>query len=221
MNSLSQKTSGIYKIFNTINRKFYIGSAMNISKRWGEHLRALRKNKHPNKHLQNAWNFYGEDAFVFSVLEICFKSMLLIREQYYIDSLLPEYNILKTAGSCFGLKHSPETRAKISDAGMGRKNALGYKHSSETRQKMSLAKRGCKLSPMACAKRCNIVVSQVARANMSIAHCKPVSQYTLNLELIKEYNSISVAREATGAKKIGSCCSGKLNSSGGFIWRYV
>lgn len=41
----------------------------------------------------------------------------MVREQYYIDSLNPEYNILKMAGSRLGHKHSEETKAKL------RKNA--------------------------------------------------------------------------------------------------
>lgn len=35
------------------------------------------------------------------------------REQYYLDLLKPDYNILKTAGSFLGFKHSEETIAKF------------------------------------------------------------------------------------------------------------
>ena len=50
------------------------------------------------------------------ILEYCDKSVLLEREQYYLDSLNPPYNILKLAGSSSGFKLSEETKKKISKA---------------------------------------------------------------------------------------------------------
>jgi len=58
-----------YLIMNTINGKVYIGQSTTYPRRWTQHKRALRKNKHPNKHFQQDWNEYGEDAFVFEVIE--------------------------------------------------------------------------------------------------------------------------------------------------------
>lgn len=55
-------------------------------------------NKHQNCHLQNAWNKYGEDKFHFSIVELCPTDSLLIKEQYFIDMLNPEYNQTVTAG---------------------------------------------------------------------------------------------------------------------------
>ena len=59
----------IYKIINTINNKFYVGSTTNTVERFRTHRNRLRRNKHHAKHLQAAWNKYGEDAFVFHVIE--------------------------------------------------------------------------------------------------------------------------------------------------------
>jgi len=36
------------------------------------------------------------------------------REQFYLDSLMPEYNILKIAGSSLGFKYTEESLAKRS-----------------------------------------------------------------------------------------------------------
>jgi len=58
-----------YSITNTINGKVYIGQSTQYSRRWTTHKRNLRKNKHENKHFQQDWNEYGEDAFVFEVIE--------------------------------------------------------------------------------------------------------------------------------------------------------
>jgi group I intron endonuclease len=70
-------------------------------------------------------------------------NLLLKREQYYIDLLIKEYNILKRAGSSLGYKHTEETRAKISSSITGEKHPMfGKQHSEETRTKMSSLKVG-------------------------------------------------------------------------------
>jgi group I intron endonuclease len=60
----------IYKIINIQNAKFYIGSSVVLAARWRKHTRDLRANKHHCPHLQAAWNKYGEDSFVFRVVEV-------------------------------------------------------------------------------------------------------------------------------------------------------
>jgi group I intron endonuclease len=60
---------GIYKIINVINNKFYVGSAVDFTARKRRHWWALRSQRHANKHLQAAWNKYGEQAFVFIIAE--------------------------------------------------------------------------------------------------------------------------------------------------------
>lgn len=78
--------SGIYKILNLVTGKFYIGSTiMSILKRTDHHKALLRKNKHKNTHLQNAWNKYGEDNFQLEIIEITSKNVTLIREQFWLD----------------------------------------------------------------------------------------------------------------------------------------
>ena len=87
---------GVYKITNTINGLFYIGSTgQTFRKRWYQHRYQLRNKEHGNPHLQNAWNLYGEDKFEFSVLQVCPKEMCLDVEQDTIDTLKPDYNIAK------------------------------------------------------------------------------------------------------------------------------
>lgn len=114
--------SGIYRITNTINGKIYIGSSVNITERWYRHKRLLRKDAHHNKHLQNAWNKYGESEFTFTIIENCEVDNLTVREQYFLNTLKPQYNICPTAGSSLGWKHSEETKRHLSKVGMGNKN---------------------------------------------------------------------------------------------------
>ena len=132
--------TGIYKITNTVNNHCYIGSAVNIKKRWSLHKSDLTKQKHHSAHLQNAWNLYGSDAFQFSILLYCDKKDLLFFEQRAIDTFKPEYNICPVAGSQLGCVRSAETRAKISQS----KN--GKQLSEEVKQKISQSLKGKQLS---------------------------------------------------------------------------
>ena len=79
--------SGIYQIINNLTNKIYIGSSINILNRFAQHKRKLNNNKHNNK-FQSDWNFYTECNFTFKVIEYTDNSNLLIREQFYLNSLL-------------------------------------------------------------------------------------------------------------------------------------
>jgi len=91
--------SGIYIITNIYTKRFYIGSAVNLVKRYNNHKSDLRKNRHPNKKLQNGYNKYGEGCFEYKVLEYCPVNKLIINEQQYIDQLKPWYNIKQKPNS--------------------------------------------------------------------------------------------------------------------------
>jgi group I intron endonuclease len=56
---------------------------------------------------------YGYANFSLEILEYCEPSKCVEREQYYLDLLKPEYNILPTAGSSFGFRHSEESKKKL------------------------------------------------------------------------------------------------------------
>ena len=75
-------SSGIYMLYNIVDNKYYIGSAVNLRERWLGHKSFLNCNNHHSQHLQNAWNKYGEQSFKFQVLEyVADKNELLKREQ--------------------------------------------------------------------------------------------------------------------------------------------
>jgi group I intron endonuclease len=139
-------TAGVYEILNTQSGKRYVGSALNIHRRWAEHRSGLRRGKHHSRHLQCAWNAYGEAEFEFRQLIVCAPQDLLLYEQIAIDTIAPEYNVLQNARNSLGRVHTPETRAKISAKAMGRK------YSPETIEKRAAKRRGVPLAPEVRAK---------------------------------------------------------------------
>ena len=137
-------TSGIYQIRHLFNDKRYIGSSINISKRWSTHKRQLARDIHINRHLQRAWRKDGEDSFVFEIVEECESMDCLEREQSVIDkhSWDQLYNINPKAESRLGSKHSSESKLKMSRAKRGRAGAFkGVTHSKEAKEKMRQAKK--------------------------------------------------------------------------------
>lgn len=148
------KKSGIYKITNLVNGKFYIGSAVDTKNRFSTHISELKSKTHSNYHLQRAWEKYGKENFIFEVIEsVDDINNLLLREQHYLDTLKPDYNICKIANSTLGIKYTEEAKERISrnhaDVS-GEKNpmygkkgplapAYGKKHSEETKNKIRAA----------------------------------------------------------------------------------
>src|SRR3978361_1965890 len=89
----------------------------------------------------------GYSQFKLEILEYCKASDVIVREQFYITSLSPEYNLLKTAGSRFGSKHTGEAKAKISNTKKGEPSVfLGKEHSEESKAKIREAQKGSKNS---------------------------------------------------------------------------
>lgn len=82
-----EKISGIYKIINKVNNKYYIGSSKNIDFRWKIHIRQLNNQKHHNEYLQRAWNKYGSDVFDFVIVENVSVENLLTVEQKYLNEI--------------------------------------------------------------------------------------------------------------------------------------
>ena len=160
------KISGIYKIENTTNGRYYIGSSKDIlGDRWPKHKAMLRHNRHHNQHLQRAWNKYGESCFRFLIVETlqdASDTQLLTLEQGYLDgvktnpSSVYNLNFEATGGGWtdeWKKKHRIATKLALSDPMVRLKisNALKGKskppRSAEHCLKISHANKGKSLSP--------------------------------------------------------------------------
>lgn len=76
--------TGIYRIFNSITEKSYIGSSINLKHRRTDHFCRLKSGTHVNEYLQRSWNKYGAISFSFIILETCEDSNLEKRELFWI-----------------------------------------------------------------------------------------------------------------------------------------
>ena len=132
---------GIYVIINKVNGYKYIGQSMDIKRREYQHFWGLRKGNGSSPHLQNAFNVYGEENFEFKWILSCVnvpKEYLTKMEQYFVDTMQPEYNICKlVANSTLGINLSELAKDKISKSLIGNKRNLGKHHTEETKQHLS------------------------------------------------------------------------------------
>lgn len=234
--------SGIYIIVCLITNKMYVGSALCFKYRWSKHLRELRNNIHHSSRLQNAWNKYGEENFIFEIIEKCCREKLIEREQFYIDELYSFYNICKTAGSKLGVKLSKksiEQRTKSRGGVLLAKRIKVDKYSLsgeflETYDSITIAGEENKIIyTAAISEACKHKRISVAGYRWTY-HNQPLFRERLPFRSVRKldpvtktiletYSSIKEAANKNNIKYqsvISDNLSGKNKTAGGFIWEY-
>ncbi len=150
------RTVGVYGIRSTITGKYYVGSSVDIRRRWATHRKELASGTHVGIKLLHAWRKYGSDAWEWVVLEECLldRKQLLEREQHWIDTLSSYengYNSLPKAGQgTRGRKQTPEEVAKRVATRRARNN---FGHTEETKKLIGDSQKGKKRGPMSEAQR--------------------------------------------------------------------
>jgi group I intron endonuclease len=198
---------GIYKIINVVNNKFYVGSAVNFSRRKTRHFSELRTQTHNNSKLQNAWNKYGEASFIFVVVEEVHNKLLLLeaenrwlkdhvgKEYCYnlgVDAIAPMLGISGEASPTWGRKRTPEELAAQS--------WKGKKHSEESKQKIRGALKGHHIST---STRAKISATLSGEGNFWYGKKRPDHSAKVSKPVVvtdpfgktMEYASISILRE--------------------------
>jgi group I intron endonuclease len=244
--------SGIYSIVNLKNNKFYIGSSKNVYKRTKyEHKRFLELNKHPNIHLQRAFN-KDSKYFIYIIIEkVDDIEKLLEREQFWIDELnacKDGYNLSPTAQNTSGFKmpieaiqSGVEKRQKaIVQLSKDGKFINQWKNIKVAQDETGI--KGNHISSCCQRKRrsCNGFVwvyledyenKEFNFDSFILNEDKPrnpfnplkVNQYDLDGNLIAKWNSSKEAAKELSIdyKGISACASGKRTRYLKFIWKYA
>jgi len=186
----NKRKSGIYRWTNNINNKSYVGSAKYLDDRLNNYYSSTRLKKiveRESSAIYSALLKYNYSSFKLEILEYCEIDVLIIREQFYIDLLKPEYNICKIAGSTLGKKHSEATKVKISISNKGKNHRLfGKHHTYETRKNIGKA---LKLSNRICIMPKMRFESKKKLSLVSIG--VNVKVFDIEDNLIKEFSSIN------------------------------
>lgn len=213
--------SGIYQIRNLVNNKIYIGSAEEFYRRKNyEHFYSLKRNKHVNRKLQRAYNKYGEQNFIFEIIEFVEdESKLLEHEQYWMDRfnvVKNGYNIEPIAG-----RVTPQSRAVIC-----LETNIVYKNSTEAGKYINTHRINisdcCKGERKTAKKLHFMYYDEYLHTSQEDIYYK-IKQKRINkttkiycVELDKIYNSIKEAQKELNVNNITAVLSGVQNTSGGY-----
>jgi predicted transcriptional regulator len=90
--------AGIFQVRNSENGKVLLGSSLNLEGPLNSHKFMLKIGRHRNETLQKEWNEYGQDKFIFEILEIVkvkedpnfnLSDELTLLEQIWLEKLQP------------------------------------------------------------------------------------------------------------------------------------
>ena len=229
------KKPGLYKLTCKVNGKVYIGETQNLYNRINQHRRNTENQVVSKAIRKHSWeNFEIEIIDTFDTID---NIELLALETAYIefyDCLAKNekgYNVCIFSNNCIGIKHSEETKAKLSELNKGQNNSFyGKKHSKETKRKMSEAKIGRfrgKESPHFGKKRPEWLVEKLRKARLGTinpARWRKIIQINKDTnEVIKIWESITAAAKSLGKKEssgIRRCLIGETKTAFGYFWKY-
>lgn len=200
--------AGVYLFSDNKTGKSYVGSSFDLSRRLKFYFSLNNLERTKNMYICRALLLHGYSSFSLSILDYVevdnlskdqARLKILKSEQFYISTLIPEYNILKVAGSMLGFRHTEESKAKFSENNKGENHPFfGQIHSIETLAKMSLAKKGTPKTEehkalMSEAMK-GIAKTEEHKAKISIA--KGVRIYVYSSNKCTILNSFSSSRKA-------------------------
>lgn len=205
---------GIYKIINVVNNKFYVGSAVDLKRRKTRHFSELRTGKHNNRYLQSSWDKYGEQAFVFVVVEpLTEQDDLLAAENVWlalhvgkeycynlgVNATAPMLGFGGEKSPTWGYKHTGNSLKEISRTSKGRL------HTEESKEKIRAYLLG---KPKSASVRAKISAKLSGEGNFWYGkqrpdHAEKVSKAVVATDAagnITVYSSILALREALNIK---------------------
>ena len=217
---------GIYKITSP-SGKIYIGQSVNIYRRWYVYKNKNNLNiKTIGILLYRSLKKHGYELHKFEIIEECLIKQLDKREIYWIkfyksnreglnirEGGMSPKNTLETIekirNKAIGRKLSEEAKNKISESKKGNKNNLGKKHTKEHNEKIGKANTGRSFGK----ERSEKIIMKIS---------KPIIQYDLEGNFIKEWGSATMASRTLGFNQgqISRCCRGIRSNYKNFIFAF-
>ena len=216
LNIQHRNKSGIYCIRNIINNKVYIGKSINIYYRIKNHIGALngKIRKHENEYLINSWHKYGKENFEYFVIEYLDKeeSLLSERELHWINY----YNSTNSSKG-YNLRLDVKSKCIVSNSTREKLRIATNKRFENIEEREKVSKRSKKFW-----KENPNILKEMSKKLSEIKLKYKILQYTKEMILIKEYNSVKQVIEENPDYKwqnIYSVCNGYKPSIYGYIWR--
>lgn len=211
----------VYCARNRVNGKGYVGKTeRSLEQRWKEHVRNALAEK-AEMPLYAAIRKHGPETFELKVLQECTDPGALDEaEKRWIAELgtfSKGYNATLGGDGIRGYRHTPETRAKMSESRRGARNHNYGKnwgrrgpHSEESKRKISEAKKGSHHT-------------EEVRKKIGRAQYVQVAQYDMDGNFIASFSSMLEAEQKTGVGRTGisRCCRFPHRSAAGFRFRYL
>lgn len=147
----TKSIAGVYILRCANDNRVYVGSSVDIHRRFLSHIGFLRRGNHANRNLQMAAKAYGLISFSVEVVEECDVAILRVREQHHLNRLMQTeegvFNISKytdcsmrgrtgESNPFFGCRHTEKTKSALSSMRIGKPLCTAV------REKMSAAKKG-------------------------------------------------------------------------------
>lgn len=206
---------GIYKILSPTG-KIYIGQSINIDKRkkWYENMYCVLQPK-----IYKSINKHGWDKHQHEIIEECNLEQLNEREvywkQYYIDQHGWGKMLFCKTHDNGGGPHSPEMiknmskpRNNTENMKKPRTNTTNFKGPKSEQHKLNMRKPK------------STTVNMKGPNINYIYPTKPIIQYSLDKEFIREWPSVKLAKLELKLYNINEVLSGRLKSVGGYIFIY-
>lgn len=211
--------SGVYRIVNKTNGKFYIGSAKLFKVRARQHLSSLKSGKHHNKPLQASFTKYGEGAFLFEVLEVVDGTVFARKaaEQKYVSRYFSNGKCLNLAQNTIQKigpwSSNPAKTSKLRSINSKRRWA-NPEYKQQLRKKISAGKKKQWSNPVFRSKMIQAVRNACA---------KQVIQMDTSGNVINTFSSVKEAGEKIGInyKNISAVCHNQRKSAGGYFWKLI
>jgi hypothetical protein len=125
----NKRKAGTYLWTHLESGKKYIGSSVDLSRRLRSYFNLNYLESSNKMYINRALASHGYSSFSLTILKYIdlinldkdeIKTIILLNEQHYLDTLRPEYNSLKFTGNSLGYQHSEEIRTKIKEFNLGK-----------------------------------------------------------------------------------------------------